>query len=69
MTYQMAATAVTLNDLQGHSQVAGLFKCNPYNIYAAFFTISTGSVLAVPCVRWSSFLYKSHYYRQENSLY
>ena len=24
MAYQMAATAVTLNDLEGHSQVAGL---------------------------------------------
>jgi len=32
MGYQMAATAVTLNDLEGHSQVAGLFKCNPSNI-------------------------------------
>ena len=42
----MAATAVTLNDLQGHSQVAGLFKCNPSNICAAFYTISTDSVLA-----------------------
>ena len=28
MTYQMAATAVTLNDLEGNSTVAGLFKCN-----------------------------------------
>ena len=46
----MAATAVTLNDLQGHSQVARLFKCNPSNIYAAliFYTNSTDSVLAVP---------------------
>ena len=26
MAYQMAATAVTLNDLQGHSQVAGFFQ-------------------------------------------
>ena len=26
MAYQMAATAVTLNDFEGHSQVAGLFK-------------------------------------------
>ena len=41
-------TAVTLNDLEGHSQVAGLFKCNPSNIYGAFYTISTDSVLAVP---------------------
>ena len=47
----MAATAVTLNDLQGHSQVAGLFKCNPSNIYAAFYTNSTDSVLAVPLGR------------------
>jgi len=43
----MAATAVTLNDLQGHSQVPCLFKCNPSNIRAAFYTISTDSVLAV----------------------
>jgi len=28
MDYKMTATAVTLNDLEGHSQVAGLFKCN-----------------------------------------
>ena len=44
----MAATAVTLNDLEGHSQIAGLFKCNPSNISAAFYTISPDSVLAVP---------------------
>jgi len=25
----MAATAVTLNDLEGHLPVAGLFRCNP----------------------------------------
>jgi len=35
MTYQMAATAVTLNDLPCHLRVACLFKCNPSNIYAA----------------------------------
>ena len=28
MAYQMAPTAVTLNGLEGHSQVTGLFKCN-----------------------------------------
>ena len=39
----MAAVAVTLNDL---APVAGLFKCNPSNICAAFYTISTDSVLA-----------------------
>ena len=48
MAYQMAATVVTLNDLEDHSQVAGLFKCSPSNICAAFYTISTDSVLAVP---------------------
>ena len=42
----MAATAVTLNDLEGHSPVAGLFKCNLSNICAAFYTISTDIVLA-----------------------
>ena len=42
MTYQIAATAVTLNDLEGHSLVAGLFKY----ICAVFYTISTHSVLA-----------------------
>ena len=35
MAYQMA---VTLNDLQGHSPLAGLFKCNPSNICAAVYT-------------------------------
>jgi len=47
MAYQMAATSVTLNDLAGHSPVASLFKCNLSNICAAFYTISTDSVLAV----------------------
>ena len=41
MAYQMAAAAVTLNNLEGHSPVAGLFKFNPSNICAAFYTIST----------------------------
>ena len=44
----MAATAVTLNNLEGHSPVAGLFKCNLSNICAEYYTISTDSVLAVP---------------------
>ena len=42
----MPATAVPLNDLEGHSPVAGLFKCNPSNIYTSFYRISTDSVLA-----------------------
>ena len=48
MANQMAATTVTLNDLEGHSPVAGLFKCNLSNIYATFYTISIDSVLMVP---------------------
>ena len=47
MAYQMAATAVTLNDLEDQSPVAGLFKCNLSNICAEFYTISPDSVLAV----------------------
>ena len=42
----MVATAVTLNDLEGHSPVVDVFKCNSSNICAAFYTISTDSVLA-----------------------
>ena len=46
MAYQMVATAVTLNDLKGHSPLVDVFKRNPWNICAAFYTISTDSVLA-----------------------
>jgi len=46
MAYQMVATAVTLNDLEGDSPLADVFKCNMSNICAAFYTISTDSVLA-----------------------
>ena len=46
MVYRMAPVLVTLNDLEGHSPVAGLFKCNPSNICAVFCQISTDSALA-----------------------
>ena len=46
MAYQMTATAVTLNDLEGHSPIPGLLNCNPSNICAVFYTILTDSVLA-----------------------
>ena len=42
----MAPVLVTLNDLEGHSPVVGLFKCNPSNICAVFCQISTDSALA-----------------------
>jgi len=48
MASQMAATAVTLNDLEGHSLVAGLFKFNVSNICGAFYTILTDNVLVLP---------------------
>ena len=46
MAYQVAATAVTLNDLEGHSPVAYLFKCSQSNICAALYTMLTDGVLA-----------------------
>ena len=42
----MAPVLVTLNDLEGQSQVPCLFKCNPPNLCAAFYQISADSVLA-----------------------
>ena len=32
MAYRMPPVLVTLNGLEGHSLVAGFFKCNPSNI-------------------------------------
>jgi len=36
MAYQMVATAVTLNDLEGYLPLVDVFKCNPSNICAHF---------------------------------
>jgi len=47
MAYQITAKAMTLNNLEGHSPVADLFKCYPSNICAVIYTISTDCVLAV----------------------
>jgi len=44
MAYQMAPTQVTLNDLEGHSPVAGLFVCTSSAICAAFCKISNDAV-------------------------
>ena len=48
MVYRMAPVLVTLNDLEGHSPVAGLFKCNPSNICELFYQISTDSASRGP---------------------
>ena len=58
----MVATAVILNDLEGHLLLADIFKCNPSNICAAFYTISTDSVLAwFLCIsRASCSMYEQH---------
>jgi len=45
MAYQNGSNGSDL-DLEGHSPVADVFKCNPSNIFAAFYTFSTDSVLA-----------------------
>ena len=51
----MVATAVTLNDLEIHLPLADVFKCNPSNICAAFYTISTAlAELLVSSVNKSS---------------
>ena len=42
----MVTTTVTLKNLEGHSPLPDVFKCNPSYICAAFYTISTDSVLA-----------------------
>ena len=44
----MAPELVTLNDLEGHFPLSGLFKCNPSNIYAAFYHISTDACSCGP---------------------
>ena len=46
MAHRMAPVLVALNDLEGHLQVAGLFKYNLWNICTVFYQISTNSALA-----------------------
>ena len=61
MAYRMTPVLVTLNDLECHSPVAGLFKCNPSNICGVFYQISTergpwatGGLLVFICeVAWN----------------
>jgi len=49
MTYRFVPFPMTLNDLEGHSPIAGLFKCNSTNIRATFRIVSTDTARrAVP---------------------
>jgi len=41
MAYRSVPSSMTLDDLEGHSPVAGLIKCNSTNIRATFCTVST----------------------------
>jgi len=54
MACQMATTAVTLNDFEGHSPVAGLFKCNPANILQHFARFQLTVCSRSLCVSWAS---------------
>jgi len=50
----MVATAVTLSDLEGHSQVAGLFKCNPSTPVRHFTRFQLTVCSRSLCVSWAS---------------
>ena len=56
MACQFMPFPMTLNDLEGHSPVAGLFKCNSTNICAAFCTVSTDTSRRTVCRRQLSLL-------------
>jgi len=51
MAYQFVSFPVTLVDVDSHSPVAGLIKCNSTNICAIFHMVSTDTACrVVPCV-------------------
>ena len=59
----MAPVLVTLNDVEGHLPSAGLFKCKPSNICAAFYQISIDSALALAAellvIIWTNWIHQT----------
>ena len=47
---------VPYSDLEGHSPVAGLIKCNSANIFAALRMVLTDTACHAVLCRWLSFL-------------
>ena len=60
MAYQMAATVVTLNDIEGHSPVSGLIKCNPSNIVQHFTRFQLTMCSHGPSALAELFVYSAH---------
>ena len=54
VSYQMAATAVTLNDPEGHSPVAGLFKCNSSKMWSILHDFNWQCVSWASCMNWET---------------
>ena len=51
MAYLFVPFPMTLDDLEGHSPVAGLIKYNSTNVCATFRTVSTDTALRALLVR------------------
>ena len=56
MAYRFVPSPMTLGDLEGHSPVAGLIKCNSTNICATIRMLSTDTASHTVPLRQLSFL-------------
>ena len=57
MAYRFVPSPMTLNHFEGHSLVAGLFKCNSTSICATFRTVLTDTARRAVHQRQLSFLF------------